>query len=146
MPFKGGKNKRKAKKPTVNPNKSIVKKEESQEYARVTKMLGSCNILAICHDTKERRCRIRGSMRKRKWINVGDYILVSLRDFSDTVVDVIHVYEKQDIEYLQSIKEIDISNFNTEEDIVQSDLVDFTNEETIDALHDDTDGLEIDDI
>jgi len=143
MPFKGGKNKRKAKKPTVNPNRSIIKKDESQEYAKVTKMLGSCNIMAICHDTKERRCRIRGSMRKRKWINVGDYILVSLRDFSDTVVDVIHVYEKEDIEYLQSTKDIDLANFNTDEDIVQSELVDFTNEETV---GDGSGGFYIDDI
>jgi len=84
-------------------------------------------------------------MRKRKWINVGDYILVSLRDFSDAVVDVIHVYDKEDIEFLQSTKDIDLGNFNTDEDIVQSELVNFTNEETVDDELD-ASGLAIDDI
>ena len=136
MPFKGGKNKRRGKKPQVNTNKTIIKKEEGQEYAKVTKMLGNCRIMAICHDTKERMCRIRGAMRKRRWINIGDYILVSLRDFSDTMVDVIHLYEKDDIDYLCSTKDITLSNFNTEQDEAQSDLVDFTNEEPVEYLDD----------
>ena len=146
MPFKGGKNKRKAKKPTVNTNRTIIKKEDGQEYAKVTKMLGNCKIMAICHDTKERMCRIRGAMRKRRWINVGDLILISLRDFSDTMVDVIHLYEKDDIHFLQSTKEIILDNFNTEEDVIQSDLVDFTNEEDADVFNNDDSSADIDDI
>ena len=146
MPFKGGKNKRKAKKPTVNTNRTIIKKEDGQEYAKVTKMLGNCKIMAICHDTKERMCRIRGAMRKRRWINVGDLILISLRDFSDTMVDVIHLYEKDDIHFLQSTKEIILDNFNTEEDVIQSDLVDFTNAEDADVFNNDDSSADIDDI
>lgn len=137
MPLKGGKNKRKAKKPIVNTNKTIIKKDDGQEYAKVTKMLGDCKLMAICHDTKERMCRIRGSMRKRRWINVGDFILVSLRDFSDTMVDVIHLYEKEDIHFLQSTKEIVLDNFNTEEETIQSELVDFTNDEDTNICSDD---------
>ena len=137
MPIKGGKNKRKGKKPTANnPNKAIIRKEDGQEYAKVTKMLGNCKIMAICHDTKERMCRIRGAMRKRRWINLGDFILVSLRDFSDTMVDIIHLYEKDDIDYLCSTNDITLSNFDTEQDAVQSDVVDFTNEETVESIND----------
>ncbi|MFM7853488.1 MAG: hypothetical protein ACK55Z_08580 [bacterium] len=37
-------------------------------------------------------CTIRGRMRNRVWINAGDIILVSLREFGDEKADVIHKY------------------------------------------------------
>lgn len=50
-------------------------------FARVLKTLGNCRIIAYCNDNERRICHIRGAMRKRVWINEGDVILVSTREF-----------------------------------------------------------------
>ena len=41
------------------------------------KMLGFDRILVSCQDGYERLCRIRGKMKRRMWIRVGDIVLVS---------------------------------------------------------------------
>jgi initiation factor 1A len=53
-------------------------------FARVLKILGNCRIIAYCNDNERRICHIRGAMRKRVWINEGDVILVSTREFEKT--------------------------------------------------------------
>ncbi len=54
---------------------------EGTLFARVLKILGNCRIIAYCNDNERRICHIRGAMRKRVWINAGDVILVSTREF-----------------------------------------------------------------
>lgn len=54
---------------------------EGTLFARVLKLLGNCRIIAYCNDNERRICHIRGAMRKRVWINAGDIILVSTREF-----------------------------------------------------------------
>ena len=46
-------------------------------------MLGNGRLEAFCFDGKTRLCHIRGKMRKRIWIGVGDFILLALREFQD---------------------------------------------------------------
>lgn len=41
------------------------------------KMLGFDRMLVSCQDGHERLCRIRGKMKRRMWIRVGDIVLVS---------------------------------------------------------------------
>ena len=41
------------------------------------KMLGFDRMLVTCQDGHERLCRIRGKMKRRMWIRVGDIVLVS---------------------------------------------------------------------
>jgi translation initiation factor 1A len=49
------------------------------------KLLGFDRIMVKCQDGHERLCRIRGKMKRRVWIRVGDIVLVSPWDFqSDT--------------------------------------------------------------
>jgi translation initiation factor 1A len=76
---KGGKNYKKGKHADDTP--IIYERLEDQMYARVLKILGNCNILVFCNDGRERICHIRGNMRKKVWINVGDIVLISIRDF-----------------------------------------------------------------
>lgn len=54
---------------------------EGALFARVLRILGNCRIIAYCNDNERRVCHIRGAMRKRVWINAGDVILVSTREF-----------------------------------------------------------------
>jgi translation initiation factor 1A len=46
-----------------------------------TKLLGFDRVLVKCQDGHERLCRIRGKMKRRVWIRVGDVVLVSPWDF-----------------------------------------------------------------
>ena len=45
-------------------------------------------------------------MRNRVWINAGDIILVSLREFGDEKADVIHKYYPEEAYELQDLGEI----------------------------------------
>ena len=59
-------------------------RDEDQEYARVTKMLGNRRTLCFCNDGLERVGKIRGSLckgPKRQKIEVGDIVIVSSRSF-----------------------------------------------------------------
>lgn len=67
-------------------------KEEGQEYAQVVKMLGNGRLEAQCFDGARRLAHIRGKLRKKVWINQGDIILLSLRDYQDEKGDVIMKY------------------------------------------------------
>jgi initiation factor 1A len=78
---KGGKNYKKGK--HVDDEPIIYERQEDQMYGRVLKLLGGCNALVYCNDNRERLCHIRGSMRKKVWISVGDIVLISIRDLGD---------------------------------------------------------------
>jgi initiation factor 1A len=67
------------------------------EYAQVTKMLGNGRLQAQCFDGETRLAHIRGKMRKKVWINQGDIILISLRDFQDDKADVIVKYTVEEV-------------------------------------------------
>jgi translation initiation factor 1A len=77
---KGGKNYKKSKHASEMP--ILYEREEGQMYARVTKILGNCNLMVYCNDGRERMCHIRGNMRKRVWLGVGDIILISVREYN----------------------------------------------------------------
>jgi translation initiation factor 1A len=79
---KGGKNYKKGKHADDEP--IVYERLKDQMYGRVLKLLGGCNVLVFCNDEKERICHIRGNMRKKVWIGIGDIVLLSLRDLSDS--------------------------------------------------------------
>jgi len=41
------------------------------------RMLGFDRIMVKCQDGKERLCRVRGKLKRRVWVRVGDIVLVS---------------------------------------------------------------------
>ena len=55
-------------------------------------MLGNGRLEASCFDGEKRLAHIRGKLRKKVWINQGDIILLSLRDYQDEKGDVIMKY------------------------------------------------------
>ena len=85
--------------------REVPVREDGQEYAHVTKMLGNGRLLATCADGKERLCKIRGSMRKRDWVSVGDLVLVCLRPFQDDKADVVFKYQTSDAHKLKKLGE-----------------------------------------
>ena len=64
-------------------------------------MLGNGRVEAYCMDGKKRLGHIRGKMRKRVWVNQGDIVLVSLREFQDDKCDVILKYNPDEARRLQ---------------------------------------------
>lgn len=89
---KGGKKKRRGKNTDVPEKRILEFREDGQEYARVTKMLGDGRLQAKCSDGKTRVCHIRGKMRKRVWINPEDLILVDIRQYQPDKADVVYKY------------------------------------------------------
>ena len=89
---KGGK-KHKRNKNYSTENKVLRIKEKDQEYAKVSKCKGNCRFDVDCCDGKSRAAILCGAMRKRKFINQGDLVLVSIRDFQDNVCDIIDSYD-----------------------------------------------------
>ncbi|SCZ95704.1 BZ3500_MvSof-1268-A1-R1_Chr8-1g09741 [Microbotryum saponariae] len=130
---KGGKNRRRGKNENEADKRELVFKEDGQEYAQVTKMLGNGRIEAMCFDGEKRLAHIRGKMRKKVWINQGDIILLSLRDFQDDKADVIQKYTSDEARNLKSygelpetakINETDTFGAGEEDDMVEFDEVD----------------------
>ena len=81
-------------------------KEEGQEYAQVLKMLGNGRLEALCFDGEKRLAHIRGKLRKKVWINQGDIILLSLRDYQDEKRDVILKYSADEARSLKAYGEL----------------------------------------
>ena len=106
---KGGKTKRRGKSSREPGKRAIIFKEHGQEYAQVVKMLGNGRVEGLCYDGKKRLCIIRGAMRKKVWIAVGDTILVSLREFQDNKADVIGKYSNEEARNLKMLGELPTS-------------------------------------
>jgi translation initiation factor 1A len=67
------------------------------------KLLGFDRIMVKCQDGHERLCRVRGKLKRRVWIRVGDIVLVSPWDFqSDTRGDIFGRYKKNQIDWLRN--------------------------------------------
>ena len=81
-------------------------KEEDQEYMKVTSILGNCRMELEDQDGNKVLGIIRGKLRKRVYIKIRDLVLVSLRDFQQSKVDIIHRYECSEILHLIRTQEI----------------------------------------
>ncbi|CDS07642.1 Putative Probable TIF11-translation initiationFT factor eIF1a [Lichtheimia ramosa] len=103
---KGGKNRRRGKNDNEASKRELIFKEEGQEYAQVSKMLGNGRLEAQCFDGVKRLAHIRGAMRKKVWINQGDIILVSLREYQDDKADVIQRYNPDEARQLKQYGEL----------------------------------------
>ena len=138
---RGGKNKRKGKNHFTPRAREIRERDPDQEYGWVLKMLGDCRVECICSDEVTRICHIRGNMRRRVWINTGDVVLISIREFEDGKGDIIHKYTSTEAEYLKQSRQFDpqgvqkTSNTNTDH-IYEMGIQDF-----VDSSEDNTDAV-----
>jgi translation initiation factor 1A len=69
-------------------------------------MLGNGRLEALCFDGSKRLAHIRGKLRKKVWINQGDIILLSLRDYQDEKGDVIMKYSSDEARALKAYREL----------------------------------------
>ncbi|CAK9296788.1 unnamed protein product [Gordionus sp. m RMFG-2023] len=145
---KGGKNRRRGKNENDTEKRELIFKEDGQEYAQVTKMLGNGRLEASCFDGVKRLCHIRGKLRKKVWISQGDIILIGLRDYQDTKADVILKYNANEARNLKNYGELPMSAKINETDMFgaqpEDDNIEFDDQEEEDEDDDSED--EVDDI
>lgn len=87
-------------------NRTLEFKDDGQEYAQVTKMLGNGRCRVQCFDGIPRLARIRGAMRNKVWIHPSDFVLVGLREFQDDKCDILVKYTMEEARTLKSMGEI----------------------------------------
>ena len=122
--------------------RELVFKEEGQEYAQITRMLGNGRLEAYCFDGKTRLCHIRGQMQKKVWMVVNDVILVSLREYEENKADVIKKYNQDEIYQLKKLKEIP-EQLQTEEEKEKKTVgITFGTDEKENESNDDSDDYE----
>ncbi|ODV89089.1 hypothetical protein CANCADRAFT_27922, partial [Tortispora caseinolytica NRRL Y-17796] len=114
-------NRRRGKNENDNDKRELQFKDDEQEYAQVTKMLGNGRVEAACFDGKTRLAHIRGKMRKKVWINQGDIVLLALRDFQDDQADIILKYNADEARQLQRLGELPESARINENDTFQTE-------------------------
>ena len=106
MPKKKKKGKNKKNRTQNLPKRVLVFKEDMQEYAKITKMLGDRRVTVVLPDSSMMLAIIPGRFRRRCWMKVGDIILVSRRDFQDNKLDVIYKYNDDEKRALETGNEI----------------------------------------
>jgi translation initiation factor 1A len=113
MPNKtGGKNYKKSKHASEDSAVMHVERQDGQQYGRVIRVLGGGNMLVYCNDNKERICHIRGAIRKRVWINLGDVVLVSLRDLGENRGDILAKIDPKSYSHIRKEAGINLTIFN----------------------------------
>ena len=124
---KSSKNKRK---PNNEDKKErdLIFKEDMQEYAKVEKLLGDKRCQVKLLDGSVKLAKIGGGLkRKRVWINVGNIIIVSFRDFQEDKVDVLYKYNDSEVTKLVQYNEITQSFILSEETEFDDGII-FTND------------------
>lgn len=136
----GGKNaKKRAKKFVNNRNatRQIEKKQEDQEYAKLTRKLGDCRFECICSDGITRVAHVAGKFRNRWWFQNEDVVLVSIRFGIDlTKCDILHKYNQNEVEQLKSEGLVDVLFYD--DTIDENDLLEMEQ-----SLENDNDNDEI---
>ena len=102
---RGGKNYRRGNNKTAI-KRELVLKEEGTVYGQILKMLGNGRVEVYCVDSVKRIGNIRGKMKRRVWIGVGDVVLISLRDFQNEKCDVILKYTPEEVRQLKAQDQI----------------------------------------
>ena len=141
----GGKKFRSTKKSYGVNNKNTVLKDSEQNYALVKDVLGSGRFR--CHlDNGDKLLGILcGTMKKRKiWVNNGDLVLVSRRDYEKDKVDIIGKYNHDELDFLRGCEPcLELLIKVDKPDEVDTEF--FTQNEIIEMGDDDSD-IESDDI
>ena len=65
------------------------KENEGQMFGRVVKVEGDRRFRIFCNDSKERICRLAGTIRRGDRVEKGGLVLISIRDLSFTTTKVV---------------------------------------------------------
>ncbi|MEZ0320126.1 MAG: translation initiation factor eIF-1A [Pyrobaculum sp.] len=74
---------------------------EGELLGKVVEMLGDGRFKVICADGVVRVARLPGRLRRKLWLKAGDYVVVALWDFDKEKGDIVHKYDKRDLDELR---------------------------------------------
>ena len=77
------------------------KKEEFEQFGVVTQLMGANQVIVLCQDGVERKCRIPGKLRKRVWVRANDVVIVKVWDFQPSKGDVMWRFLGNQTEWLR---------------------------------------------
>uniref|UniRef100_A0A6B2LRA7 S1-like domain-containing protein n=1 Tax=Arcella intermedia TaxID=1963864 RepID=A0A6B2LRA7_9EUKA len=80
-------------------------RKAGEEYARVCRLLGNARMEARCVAGTVRLGAVRGLLRRRVWVNVGDVVVLSVRDPPEKA-DVVRKYNVEEVRRLAQAGEI----------------------------------------
>jgi len=91
-----------------NHGKRVLElKGNMEEYAKVSKALGDKRVQVVLIDGRQLIAHIPGKFTKKKiWINIDNIVLVSRREFENDKMDIIHLYEHDEVKKLVKQGEI----------------------------------------
>ncbi len=127
--------KKKANKDKARKQKGDIQKRDlpiadsEQLYARIEKACGDRRFLCVCSDGRERIGKLRGKIRKRKksWLAAGSWVIVAVRDFQDSKVDIITILNPDEVKKLEIYGELSTS-LNKAMGEEEDDCVEFVDE------------------
>lgn len=96
-------------------NNNYTIDNNNEDYACVKKLLGNCRALLYTNSGNECIGIIRGSLRKftkRVLIEKCDIVVVSIRDYQLSKVDIVHKYNREQIQELIKEKKLSQSLIN----------------------------------
>lgn len=101
-----------------NVNRSIAFSEDPDTiYGQVQEAYGGARFKVICTDTIIRNCKVRGSMQKKIYIQIGDVVLVNFMEGGELDKGfIIERYYDHEVKELRKKKLIP-DNFEATEDI-----------------------------
>lgn len=137
----GGKKFKRGKKFSSNQRqRELPEKMEGQQYAVLTAKKGDCRFDCMTADKQTRSARVPGSFRKRVWCNVDDIVLVSVRPYDPTMVDICYKYNQSEVEQLKRDEQLPMLNEQniSEEEII---IAENNNEEEVGQESDDDDDI-----
>lgn len=132
---RGGKRAKKMKNHSEVKDDTIVIKGDDQEYAKVTKVLGSCRFSLECYDGKTRIGLMRGKntrglAKKNNFTFQDDIVLIAIRQFEKDKCDIILKYSYDQVKKLVKSGELPLGttvpkNFKEDEEDEENMPFDF---------------------
>ena len=86
--------------------RTLELKGKMEEYGKVSKKLGDKRVMVVLVDGREVLSHIPGRFRKRIWVDIDSVVLVSQREFEADKMDIIHMYESDEVKKLVKLGEI----------------------------------------
>jgi len=77
------------------------KKDEFEQFGIVTQLMGACQLIVMCQDGVERKCRIPGKLRKRVWVRENDLVIVKVWDFQPSKGDIVWRFFGNQVEWFK---------------------------------------------
>lgn len=90
----------------VHGKRILEYKGPMEEYCKVSRALGDKRVMVVTVDGKEVIAHIPGKFKKKVWVGVNSVIIASRREFQNDKMDIIHVYENDEVKKLVKAGEL----------------------------------------